>query len=651
MKTSYNLSQLDWSLTGWLPYLWKLGNPIEANTSQSAEITAIPAKVPGSVQMALLQAGLLPDWNVGLNYRACQWVENLHWVYQATIPDEWLGKKLKYRLDCQGLDGSGWVLLNGVEVKSFNGSHIPHVIDLSSEMRPKGNILQIVFDYPPRWLGQFGYTSKMTDWKVRFNYTWDWTVRLVQTGVWDTIEFVATDGVEITKASFEAFFSEDDGQCLTVRGKAKCPDDYSLRVSVEQNGCVLYSKEVSANWLDDFVIYMTYLNDLKRWYPHQYGEQPLYDARLSLLDDDGDVVDELIKRVAIREIHWRPCEGAPRQADPWLLKCNEDTVFVQGANWVPIRPNFADVTEEQYRQHLVLYKELGFNLLRVWGGGVLEKECFYDICDELGIMVWQEFPLSSSGIDNYPPEDEQFISEMVKVAKSYIARRGHHASLVIWSGGNELYDSNSVPVTIEHPMIKALAKVCKQKDRSRRFVVASGSGPRSTADKSEFGQGVNWDVHGPWKPGGFGMADESLAEWADYWAKDDALFRSETGCSGASSLDILERYRGECEIMPVNASNPLWRRPICWWIDYDNVVKDNGREPISLAEYVQWSQQRQSQALEIAVKACKSRFPRCGGVIIWMGHDCFPCAANTSVIDFECRPKPAALAISKVFQS
>ncbi len=651
MKTAYNLSQLDWSLTGWLPYLWKLGNPIEANTSQSAEITAIPAKVPGSVQMALLQAGLLPDWNVGLNYRACQWVENLHWVYQATIPDEWLAKKLKYRLDCQGLDGSGWVLLNGVEVKSFNGSHIPHVIDLSCEMQPKGNILQIVFDCPPRWLGQFGYTSKMTDWKVRFNYTWDWTVRLVQTGVWDTIEFVETDGVEISKASFEAFYSEDDGQCLTVRGKAKCPDDYSLRVSVEQNGCVLYSQEVSADWLDDFVIYMTYLNGLERWYPHQYGEQPLYHARLSLLDDDGDVVDELIKRVAIREIHWRPCEGAPRQADPWLLKCNEYSVFIQGANWVPIRPNFADVTEEQYRQHLDLYKELGFNLLRVWGGGVLEKECFYDICDELGIMVWQEFPLSSSGIDNYPPEDEQFISEMVKVAKSYIARRGHHASLVIWSGGNELYDSNNVPVTVEHPMIKALAKVCKQKDRSRRFVVASGSGPRSTADKSEFGQGVNWDVHGPWKPGGFGMADESLAEWADYWAKDDALFRSETGCSGASSLDILERYRGECEIMPVNTSNPLWRRPICWWIDYDNVVKDNGCEPISPAEYVQWSQQRQSQALEIAVKACKSRFPKCGGVIIWMGHDCFPCAANTSVIDYECRPKPAALAISKVFQS
>ncbi|MHB1459738.1 MAG: glycoside hydrolase family 2 protein [Armatimonadota bacterium] len=650
MKTTYNLSQLDWSLTGWLPYLWKLGNPIEANTSQSAEITAIPAKVPGSVQMALLQAGLLPDWNVGLNYRACQWVENLHWVYQATIPDEWLANKLKYRLNCQGLDGSGWVLLNGVEVKSFNGSHIPHVINLPSKMQPTGNILQIVFDCPPRWLGQFGYTSKMTDWKVRFNYTWDWTVRLVQTGVWDTIEFVATDGVEITKQHFMTIIDEEDGACLAVWGKVKRPGGYTVRLSLEQNGSTLRSSEMPAYLFNKSGIMMTCL-DLECWWPNLNGSQPLYDARLTLLDEYGAVVDEQLKRVGFRDIFWVPCEDAPHDADSWILTCNDKPVFVQGANWVPIRPNFADVTVEQYRQHLELYKELGFNLLRVWGGGVLEKECFYDICDELGIMVWQEFPLSSSGIDNYPPEDAQFISEMVKVAKSYIDRRRHHASLVIWCGGNELYDSNNVPVTINHPMIKALAKVCKEKDGSRRFVAASGSGPRSTADKSEFGQGVNWDVHGPWKPGGFGMADESLAEWADYWAKDDALFRSETGCSGASSLDILERYRGECEIMPVNASNPLWRRPICWWIDYDNVVKDYGREPLSPAEYVQWSQQRQSQALEIAVKACKSRFPKCGGVIIWMGHDCFPCAANTSVIDYECRPKPAALAISKVFKS
>jgi len=146
------------------------------------------------------------------------------------------------------------------------------------------------------------------------------------------------------------------------------------------------------------------------------------------------------------------------------------------------------------------------------------------------------------------------------------------------------------------------------------------------------------------------MADESLDEWKNYWAQDDSLFRSETGCPGASPVDILEKYRGECSLSPMTAENPFWRKPMPWWIDYHIFVKDNGREASSLAEYVQWSQERQKQALSFAVKACKDRFPRCGGVIIWMGHDCYPCPANTAIIDFECRPKPAALAISEIFR-
>lgn len=651
MKTTHDLSQLSWSLTGWLPYLWKLGNPIEANSSQSAEITAIPAHVPGSVQMALLQAGLISDWNVGMNYRACQWVENLHWVYQAAIPDEWVATEQSYRLDCQGLDGSGWILLNGIVLSEFSGSHIPHVYDFTGQFKDSGNLLQIVFDCPPRWLGQFGYTSKMTDWKVRFNYTWDWTVRLVQIGIWDSIVLISTDDREITRYRAEAVIDDGKkGAYIQATGKISSPKGCTVRLTLERQSVVLGSKEQNAQEFNKRGLTIDKL-DIERWWPNLQGEQPLYEARLTLMCADEQVIDEQVKRVGFRSIIWEMCESSSFDADPWILNCNEKPVFIQGANWVPIRPNFADVTEEQYRQHLELYKELGFNLLRVWGGAVLEKECFYDICDELGIMVWQEFPLSSSGIDNYPPEDEFFIKEMRSVAKSYIRRRQHHASLIIWCGGNELYDAENVPVGDWHPLLNAISRLCEKLDPFRRFTPASGSGPSACASKSDFGKGQHWDVHGPWKPGGFGMADESLAEWADYWANDDALFRSETGTSSASPLDILETYRGECSVMPATADNPLWHRPICWWIDYPNVVNDNGREPSSAAEYVQWSQERQKQALEIAVRSSKSRFPKCGGIIIWMGHDCFPCAANTSVIDYECRPKPAALALAEIFKA
>jgi beta-mannosidase len=97
-------------------------------------------------------------------------------------------------------------------------------------------------------------------------------------------------------------------------------------------------------------------------------------------------------------------------------------------------------------------------------------------------------------------------------------------------------------------------------------------------------------------------------------------------------------------------ANPLWRR-FAWWLEWSDFTKEQGRAPESLEEYVDWSQARQTEALTLAVRACKQRFPKCGGIILWMGHDAFPCTANTSIIDFQGRPKPAALAVGELFRT
>ncbi|MCX8053935.1 MAG: hypothetical protein N3B12_09010, partial [Armatimonadetes bacterium] len=157
--------------------------------------------------------------------------------------------------------------------------------------------------------------------------------------------------------------------------------------------------------------------------------------------------------------------------------------------------------------------------------------------------------------------------------------------------------------------------------------------------------GLHWDVHGPWKAGG-----DLDKYWTDYWNGIDALFCSEMGHPGASSAELIRRFAGELDPMPANYQNPLWRRPLTWWIEWDEFVREKGREPESLDEYVEWSQARQAKALSIAVRALKSKFPKCGGSLIWMGHDCFPCTANTSILDFECNPKPAATALSKIWR-
>ena len=266
-------------------------------------------------------------------------------------------------------------------------------------------------------------------------------------------------------------------------------------------------------------------------------------------------------------------------------------------------------------------------------------------------MVWQEFPLSSSGIDNHPPSDEKSIEAMAGIVESYIARRQHHVSLIIWCGGNELQTDmdgapgQGRPADETHPMLARMQNIAQREDPTRRFLTTSSSGPTFTAAEQSFGKGIHWDVHGPWK------ADGDLdGDWARYWANDDALFRSEAGAPGASPVEIIRKSAGDLEAMPADAANALWRRTSPWWIERHEAIRELGRAPDSIEEYVDWSQARQTKALSIAVKACKDRFPRCGGIILWMGHDCYPCTANTSIVDVDGNPKPAAIVLKEIWR-
>ena len=199
MKKNYNLADLDWSLEGYTPFVWLFERKYSSlgEGYKCIDVHPVPASVPGSVQGALRAAGILPDWNIGMNYRQCEWVEHRHWMYRTHIPDDWMDSEAKFHLECQGLDYSGWVLVNGEEAGKFMGTHIPHLFDLTPFLKPVGNILEIVFDLSPRWLGQFGFTSQMKEWKPRFNYTWDWSPRLVQIGIWDEISLAAIKAGEI----------------------------------------------------------------------------------------------------------------------------------------------------------------------------------------------------------------------------------------------------------------------------------------------------------------------------------------------------------------------------------------------------------------------------------------------------------------------
>ena len=651
----------DWILRGWRPFAWRLSTSMEIGVDLQPDVGPVEATVPGSVQQNLLRAGILPDWHVGLNSRQCEWVEHRHWDFSTILPAGSLPEGERLFLCAEGLDYSGWILLNHTEVARFSGSEVPHAIELTEHVTNGRDImLSIVFDVPPEEQGQIGYTSESRYFKPRYNYGWDWCPRLVPVGISGELAIETASRLAVNLRSIRTRLEGDN-----ATGSAELTFDFDSDLlpgaeypTVEV--CLFDESDASNRRTQELRPGETTLRvnrlPVEPWWPNGRGPQKRYNLEVAATGKSGRRLWSKTLEVGFKRVEWRACEGAPEDAEPWVCVVNGEPVFLQGVNWTPVSLTYQDVAEDDYERLIQHYKEIGCNLLRVWGGAFLETETFYRRCDEAGLMVWQEFPLSSSGIENWPPEDPEAIEELRKIARSYIQRRSGHVSLLLWCGGNELQGGldgeragAGIPVPASHPCLSALAGVVAAEDPDRRFVPSSPTGPRFTALREDFGRGLHHEVHGPW---GYGETDfEDLDDWKDYWQKDDALFRSEVGMPGAADLATIEKYSGGEEAWP--PTTELWRHASAWWTQWNRLRHlYGGLEPkTALQQYVKHTQEEQAEAYAFAARACKQRFPQSGGFLVWMGHDCFPCPSNNSIIDFDGNLKPAALALKQVFLS
>jgi len=655
-----DLTSLNWTLIGWQPNTWAWMPPatllaLDNDALKQVCVPEIPARVPGSVQDDLCRAGLLPDWNEGLNPLLCEWVEHRHWEYRCRvqIPAEWAGERIL--LVAQGLDYQGAIMVDCKVVASFRGMLTPHAFDLTDVLQPgQEQTLSVVLEEAPHEQGQIGFTSRSHFFKARYPYVWDWSPRMVPLGIWDGLRLQTVGATQLYGCLPYADYDPDtDTGSLSFRLDVETPQPaaMSCRVRVLDGERVAADETVRCAFApgrSETTFAFPKPVDVEPWWPNGMGAQKLYTVTLDLMDGEGKTLDGWQGRVGFRRVRWLPCEGAPANAEPWICEVNGRTVFLQGINWVPVRITYGSVTPEMYRQRLELYADMGLNILRVWGGGVLEKEAFYNLCDELGLFVWQEFPLSSSGGENTPPDDPVVLAELGAIAASYIWRRGGHASLLIWCGGNELteHDGCNTPINASHPAIARMAGVSAHLAPYTRFVVTSSSGPCFSYQSERRGMGLHHDIHGPWN------IATTLDDWKAHWDEHDALFVAEVGAPSCSPVGILRRYAGNLELWPPTLDNPAWGQRSSWWVLWDHFAEEHGfsRDREELARFVEVTQQEQAEALSYMVASCKQRFPCCGGVILWMGHDCYPCPTNTAIVDFDGQPKPAAIALKKVFR-
>jgi beta-mannosidase len=660
-----DLGSRRWHLRGWRPYLWRLHAAVGAGGAMGEafkpDVPPVTAAVPGSAQAALRSAGWVKDWNVGLNSLGCEWAEHRHWEFFTDLPAGQVPAGDPAIVHAEGLDYAGWVLVDGAVAGEFRGALVRHRFDLTKQLSDaEAHRLSFIFESVPPEQGQIGFTSRSRYFKPRYNYGWDWCPRLVPVGVWDALTLVTgRTPADLVRVRTELADDLTTGRVTVTVDSHVEGAEATVILSDPPGGTPGPFTGIVDQPLRPGTNTLSFeVRNVRPWFPNGLGEPALYSLSVKVAEATCANTLSYDTPVGFKRVRWLPCEGAPPSAAPWLCEVNGQPVFLQGVNWTPTALDYHSAEDSAYRTLINLYKEMGCNVLRVWGGAFLEKEIFWRLCDEAGLLVWQEFPLSSSGLDNYAPEDPAAIADLCAIATDYIRRRGHHVCKLLWCGGNELDDRRADGVTttgggrpldLSHPCLAALAKVVESEDPGTRFIPASPSGPSFLADANDFGKGLHYDVHGPWRIEHVGR---TLADWESYWQRDDALFRSEVGQPGAASVELIETYRGDHPAWPPDESNPWWLHSSSWWLQFEQFKGEltGLSEADAIRRYVELSQRLQADALAAAARACKGRFPRCGGFIVWMGHDAYPCPANTSVIDFDRRPKPAYVALKRVFR-
>jgi beta-mannosidase len=641
------LSSLAWKICGYRPYYWHERKAIEYDGHFQPDVQAITAIVPGSAQTALRKAKKLPDWRVGNDSFLCQWAEHFQWEFFTDLPAIKFQPGDSIILHCEGLDYSGWIGIDGKAVAEFRGALVRHRFDLTPYLSDgKPHRLSLLFDIPPEEQGQAGVTSRTHFFKPRYNFSWDWTPRFVPVGIWDELWIEA--GPPQPRVLKVLPFLGEDLKTGRVNVLIDSPSDGAeVSISLSKRGKRIGEKNISCA----AGVQTISLTDLtvESWFPNGYGKQPLYE--LNVVTRGGKNPDRIHRcTVGFKRTRWLSAPDAPAGSPANVCEINGVPIFLQGVNWTPIRMDYHDTPVGEYEKRINLYKEMGCTILRVWGGAFLEREIFYDLCDRAGLMVWQEFPLSSSTMESTPPHDPTAIAELRKIAKDYIHRRAHHASKLLWCGGNELQtppgEKGQNPLNADDPCLAALKEVVEAEDPGTRFLPTSPSGRLFYAHAENFGKGLHAHVHGPWNH--HGTWDEAI----DYWTRDDAGFRSECGMPSVQSFKLIKKYAGNLPTWPPTKDNPYWSHTSLFWLPkgrFDKQFKGL-KGDAALKKFIAITDEWQIKILTLAASSCKSRFPDCAGFIIWMGHDCFPCAINTSILDIDGHPKAVYHALKKIFR-
>ncbi len=603
-----------------------------------------PAIVPGCVHKDLLRVGKICDPFYGRNERELQWIEERDWIYAAsfTVGDE-LQAHGHIDLVAEGLDTVAHVRLNGIELGRTENMFVTHRWPVKATLRRGVNRLEVEFLSPmayvrshrqghaPREINDpVGGCTRIR--KQQCSFGWDWGPRLATSGIWKSIYLQGWSENRLVSVRVRQ---------RHLRGKVRLQLEPELASPAGADVC--FHAELRLNnaivaEADDLRLEVT---EPQLWWPRGQGAQPLYDLKVECRSGDGAIIDVWSRRIGLRtiELDRRP----DRWGERFQFCVNGRPIFAKGANWIPAHALTAGLTRDVYEPLLRAAADAHMNMLRVWGGGIYEDDAFYELCDELGLLVWQDFMFACT----LYPGDPAFLRSVETEAEQQVRRLRHHACLALWCGNNEIESLNEEALRTSSKSRKDYAALF---DRLLPAVMAEFDGVTAYWRSSPLGsqtEGLAKDaarLSGDWHDWDVWHARQPIKAYE----KSHARFASEFGMQSFSSPAVAATYCAPAEwnifspVMEDHQKNPSGNAII---LDY---VSRRYRFPNSYEGLAYLSQLNQAYCMKVAVEHWRRSQPRTMGALYWQLNDCWP-VASWSSLEFGGRWKPLHHAARRFF--
>jgi beta-mannosidase len=612
--------------------------------------------VPGSVHNDLWTLGEIPNPYFERNSLLLEWIPARTWLYKKTFAvDEALrGKRIQ--LSFEGVDYEAEFFLNGESLGSHRGMYTPAMFEVGERLHyGEENLIAVVIEPAPHEQPQVGRTSKVRTHKSRMTYWWDFCPRMVHLGIWQNVLLDVTGNVRLedvfARPQLNNNFTRADVS-ISVELDAIQAQVIEVATMIRLAGSIVASQRARQSLAPGRTTldYHLTVDQPRLWWTNGVGDQPLYEAEICVYPVEDGIVedgysDQRIIPFGIRKIELVPNESSNPQARPYTVVVNGRKVFAKGWNWVPLDVMYGAPRPQKLEHLLRLAQRAHVNLLRVWGGGLIETEAFYSLADRYGILVWQEFIQSSSGIDNYPSESPEFIDMMVREAEEIIPRRRNHPSLALWCGGNELTGDKNRPLDDEHPLLVALKAAVARLDPDRHWLPTSPTGPLfdNSLEAIERDPTGLHDVHGPWEYQGV------IGQY-ELYNRSTSLLHSEFGVEGITNLKTLNVTIAPEHQFPVSLDNPHWQHLGAWWVKQPMWQQSFG-DVNTVETLVRATQFLQAEGLRYALEADGRRKYQNSGTLPWQFNEPYPMAACTSAVDYYGEPKPVYYAVARAYQA